>query len=346
VPKITQRGDGRYMATLVIDGKRRCIYGKSREAVRGKLLAHGYKFVTVSNFLQQWQEHVVCTLAPKTRESYESICRVHLVPHIGDCDLQELRPAVLYDLIKKLQQKDLSSRSVYYCMSVLSRSLNWAVRWEMLDKNPVERIKLPTFSYAEVEPLTVEQAKQLLEATRGHRLETLYRFALSLGMRQGELIRLKWDDIQPRKDKEGNIYHVVVVRKAKTKAGRRVIEIPHTLYLSLLRHRLRVTVEKGHAKRWEENGLVFPSAVGTPLKGRNIWRHFKDILQKEGLPQDTRFHDLRHSCAAFLFAQSVDAHTVMRILGHSRISITMELYGHLLPGVSGSAVGKVEELLR
>jgi integrase len=253
---------------------------------------------------------------------------------------------VLYDLIKTLQQKDLSSRSVYYVMSVLSRALNWAVRWEMLDKNPVERIKLPTFSYAEVEPLTVEQAKQLLEATRGHRLETLYRFALSLGMRQGELIRLKWEDIQPRKDKDGNIYHVVIVRKAKTKAGRRVIEIPHTLYLSLLRHRLRVTVEKGHAKRWEENGLVFPSAVGTPLKGRNIWRHFKDILQKAGLPQDTRFHDLRHSCASFLFAQGVDAHTVMKILGHSKISITMELYGHLLPGVSGSAVEKVEELLQ
>jgi integrase len=203
----------------------------------------------------------------------------------------------------------------------------------------VTLIKLPGFAYPEIEPLTVDRARALLNAVRGHRLEALYRLALSLGMRQGELIRLTWNDVDMHR-------RTLVVRQSKTRAGRRTIELPDTLFEALKKHKEHIENEQVYAHHWTDHGLVFPSEVGTPLAARNIFRHFKALLIKAGLPQTIRFHDLRHSCAAFLIAEGVDLHIVKQLLGHSKISITSDFYGHLLPGVGGEALSKIDKLLQ
>lgn len=326
------------MATLTIDGKRKFIYGSSELEVVQKM-REKKKSVTMEDFLYQWYGRVVQQLAPKTQSSYEGIIRLHLIPHIGHHELVKLRPEHLYALIEQLQKKNLSTRTVHYVLSVLSRALNWAVRWEYVEKNVVALIKLPGYAYPEIEPLTVSQARELLNAVRGHRLESLYRLALSLGMRQGELIRLTWNDVDVQQ-------RTIFVRQSKTRAGRRKIELPDTLFETLNKHKEHIENERVYAHHWTDHGLVFPSEVGTPLAARNIFRHFKALLIKVGLPKTIRFHDLRHSCAAFLIAEGVDLHIVKQLLGHSKISITSDFYGHLLPGVGGSALGKVDDLLR
>jgi integrase len=330
------------MATLTIDGKRRFIYGCSDAEVRQKLqkVANtNTKNLTIADFLSQWKDRIILHLSPKTQRSYDGIIRLHITPHVGHYELLQLRPEHLYDLIEQLQRKNLSTRTVHYVLSVLSRALNWAVRWEYIEKNVVTLIKMPRITYKMIEPLTIDQAQALLMMLAGHRLEMLYRLALSFGMRQGELIDLKWGDI----DMQRRLLHI---RKSKTKAGRRTLEMPEPIYDALQQHKVRLDQERVAQDKWSEHGLVFPSNVGTPLQARNIFRHFKGILEKSGLPQTIRFHDLRHSCAAFLIAQGVDLHIVKHILGHSKISVTSDIYGHLLPGVGGSALGKVDDLLR
>lgn len=174
----------------------------------------------------------------------------------------------------------------------------------------------------------------MLDAVAGHRLEVLYRVALSLGLRRGELIALSWDDIDLERGS-------LTVREGKTEASARTLALPKVLCEYLHLHRIRQIEERlAMGPEWSDHNLVFPSEVGTPLNPTNLWRHFKSVLQRAGLP-NMRFHDLRHSCASFLVAQGVHPRVAMQILGHSKISTTMDIYAHVSDDDQRSAVDKV-----
>lgn len=333
---ITKRGDGRWVATVTLDGVKTYVYGNTRKEVKSKLSQQDSMWYskTVESFVAEWLRKMRPAWSHKTYTSYEGEVRNHIIPHIGKIPLQELTPDHIYTLLDTLQREERSTRSINYSVSVLSRALNWGVKWGEVRQNVVKQVALPRYEYRQFTPLTVPQAKQLLNAVKDHRLEMLYRLALSLGMRQGELIRLKWEDI----DMETRTLRV---KESKTRAGRRSLELPEPLYLALVDHRQRQAQEMAGNNQWTEHGLVFPSNVGTPLLARNIHRHFKQALRSAGLPDHVRFHDMRHSCAAFLIAQGVDIHIIKEVLGHSKISVTSDTYGHLLPGVGGAALARV-----
>jgi integrase len=205
----------------------------------------------------------------------------------------------------------------------------------------------------EMRPLSPIQARTLLQTASGNRLDALYVLAVTTGMRQGELLGLGWEDVDPE---EG----VVRVRRTltlakggprltepKTRGSRRSIRLTASAVEALERHRVRQDNEgaaRGH--KWNDWDLVFCTKRGTPIRRDNLHdKHWKPLLRRSGLP-DTRFHDLRHTCATLLLTKGVHPKIVSEMLGHSSVSITLDTYSHVIPGLGEAAASAMEDVLR
>ncbi len=193
----------------------------------------------------------------------------------------------------------------------------------------------PRIEAKEVEVLSTEEVAELLDAVRSDRLAAIYQVALALGLRRGEVLGLRWDDV----DLEGEALAVrqslqrvsgsLELTELKTASSRRTIALPSIITEALRAHRMRHRVERLRAgAAWRDSGLVFTTRQGGPIEPRNLTRHFHRLLDQAGLPR-RRFHDLRHTCASLLLAQGVQARDIMETLGHSRIGTTMDLYAHV-----------------
>ena len=198
---------------------------------------------------------------------------------------------------------------------------------------------------------TFDEARRLLAAAAGDRLEAFYSVALAVGLRRGEALGLTWSDLDLQKG-------ILTVRQAlqrtggklklsetKSASSRRTVPLPVFAIEALKRHRERQRTEREFAgDRWKESGLVFCTSIGTPMEPRNLTRHFHGILQVAKLPR-RRLHDLRHTSASLLLAQGATLHEVKEILGHSQISLTANLYGHGYVEVMRSAVSRMDSVL-
>jgi integrase len=369
------RDDGRWCAVIdlgIINGKRKrkYIYGETRKAVQEQLRAlqreqeAGVRLdaarQSLKQFLEYWLEQsVVPQRRPKTIHSYRQIVRLYLIPTLGSHQLSALTPAHVQLMLNQLRASGsedggpLSTRTIQYVHAVLRRALGRALKLGLVARNVALLADVPQVETHEIIPLSPAQANALLAAVKGHRLEVLYRVALSLGLRKGEIIGLRWSDI----DFEARTLRIVqtvqrisgelIADGPKSKQSKRLLAIPDVLIAALQQHRERQDEEReAMGDLWQDHDLVFPSEVGTPLEPRNLSRHFKSVLRKAELPESTRFHDLRHSCATMLIAQGVHPRVVMEYLGHSQIAITMNTYGHVLPESQREAAAKIDELLR
>jgi integrase len=297
---------------------------------------------TVRQFLEEWLREVVKpNTAPKTYHSYRQMVQLYLIPQLGKYQLNSLRPAHVQTMLNDLSQhgktdgQGLAPRTVQYIRTVLVQALNLAIEWEWLARNVAALTKSPRVPKIEIKPLDRAQARALLAAVAGHRLATLYRVALSLGLRKGEVIGLRWTDVNWEAKTlliSGQIQRVggkLERRVPKTEHSLRTIPLPDALITALRCHQRAQEEERAlMGEKWKEHGLVFPSEVGTPIEPRNLSRHFKSVLKKVGLPQTTRFHDLRHSCATMMLAQGIPLQDVSAVLGHSSISIAADIYDH------------------
>lgn len=182
-------------------------------------------------------------------------------------------------------------------------------------------------------------------------MEVLFSVTLALGLRKGEALGLRWQDI----DWQGRTLRVNIALQRisgklqliepKTDKSRRTLPLPETIEAALKAHRIRQLEEKMLAgDRWQETGLVFTTSIGTPLDARNAVRKFHGLLKKAGLGR-FRFHDLRHSCASLLLAQGVPPRTIMDILGHSQISLTMDTYSHVMSAMIRDAADLMDSIL-
>ena len=195
-----------------------------------------------------------------------------------------------------------------------------------------------------IEPLNIVQARALLEAVQGDPLEALYHIALSLGLRRGEILGLRPEDIRLEQRElriTGTIQRIrgkLVRTTPKTKTSIRTLSLPETVYQRLRDHLERQQTVHPNAQ------YVFVSRRGTAIDPRNLLRRFKKALKHAGLPETIRFHDLRHSCATFLIAQGEHPRVIMAILGHAQISTTMDIYGHVLPETHQAAASKMDTL--
>ncbi|MBV9454497.1 MAG: site-specific integrase [Rubrobacter sp.] len=238
--------------------------------------------------------------------------------------------------------------------AILHKALEQAVKWGIVPRNVCKAVTPPKPSPEEICPLDTEQAKCLLETSRENRLEALYILAVTAGLRIGELLGLKWKDIDT--DAAGGA--VLSVRCTRSQArigptfttpknGRgRNIKLTTRAVEALKRHRARQLEERLNVgSLWYEHDLVFCTTAGKPLDLRNVaTTSFKPLLKKAGLP-DIRFHDLRHTCATLLLSRGHHPKLVQELLGHASVAMTLDRYSHVLPGMGDQTAAAMEAAL-
>jgi integrase len=340
---------GQYGVETAAGRKTRYIYGKRREEVREKLTKAiadrdgGFIFddknMSVGEYMKRWlDDSVRGSVRASTYASYEGQVRRYIVPAIGRIKLGKLTPAHVQHLYREMQDRGLSARTVQYTHAVLRRALKQAKRWGMVDRNVTEDVDPPQLKRDEIQPLDREQTRRLLEAAEGNRLHAFYIVAVTAGLRPGEMLALRWSDV----DLEAGALRINRALSdgefttPKTPRSRRKIELSNTARAALRANRKRQLEEQiKKAGLWKDHGLVFPSTVGTPLSHRNVVRSFKALLKCAGLPASIRLYDLRHTCATLLLNSNIHPKYVQELLGHASIAQTLDTYSHVLEGMDG-----------
>ena len=225
------------------------------------------------------------------------------------------------------------------------------MKWDLVARNVASLARVARVERAEMKYFTPAQARRFLVAVRGNRLEALYILALYTGLCQGEALALRWSDVDLAdatiriRASLQRIGGKLTFVQPKTEKSKRTIALPAAAVEALPAERQRQTEEQhaaGH--QWQEHNLVFASTVGTPLEKSNIDKRFKSILERAGLPK-MRFHDLRHSYASLALSQNEHPKTVQENLGHSQISMTLDIYSHLMPSTKQEAAARMDALL-
>ena len=304
---------------------------------------------TVTELLGQYIEsRRVAGRAPATLLNYSHLAG-RIKKRIGHIRLSDLKPGHLealyaaeladWDARFEAGKKHLSPRTVRHEHDLLRTALKYAVRQGLVVRNPADMVTPPRAPQLEQRVLTPGQVAQLLDTLRPHRLYALIYLAVSTGMRRGELIGLRWGDVdlearrlEVRVQRQYRPGEGVQERETKEHRGVRAIELTEAEVAVLREHRKRQDLERRDLREaWEDPRLVFASELGTPLNPRNVQRFLDLALKKAGLP-DVRFHDLRHTAGTLLMRHDGRVVAAQHRLGHARPSTTLNLYGHALPG--------------
>ena len=359
---IYKRKDGRWTASISMeDRKRKSFYGKTRKEVQeqlkialreqqqGMLMATPQQ--TVEQFLKQWLEDYKAAIRIRSYERYEELVRLHIIPVLGYHQLQKLTPQHVQAFYTKKLKEGLSSTTVNGLHAMLHKALDDAVRYNIIARNVCDAVSPPRRVHYEIQPLSMEQSQQFLMAAKGHSLEARFVLAIITGMRRGEILALKWQDfsqntLQVRRiftRQAGNGY---IEAEPKTEKSRRSILLAPIVVVLLKQHRARQLEAKLKAgSQWQERGLVFCTSLGTPLNPSKVVDRFKTLLKKAGLPA-IRFHDLRHSAASMLLSLEVHPKVVQELLGHNQISMTIDIYSHVLPNMQRDAMTRLNDALQ
>ncbi len=347
------------------DGKRRYVSGKTKEEARKGLrearsnadagLVFDAGKLAVSEYLDRWlTDSVKDTVRQRTYERYESIVRVHIKPEIGRVKLKALTPAHVRALYRQKLDSGLSPRTVNYIHVTLHKALSQAVSDGLVQRNAAQ-VKAPRPEKPEIRPLSSEEARKLIETAYKveDRYAALYLVALHTGMREGELLGLRWEDL----DLDATAPTLQVRRTlSETRTGPkfelpksgkgRSIKLSRKAVEALRSHRARQAQEKLRlGSLWQDNGLVFPTTTGTTMSGTNLLgRHFKPLLKRAELPA-VRLHDLRHTCATILLMAGKHPKYVQELLGHANISITLDTYSHVIEGMDGGLGDAMDDAL-
>ena len=293
--------------------------------------------LTVGQLLDRWLLDVMpLRVSPATLGNYRSVVNNHIRPNLGRKRVSRLTPDDVQHFIRAKLDEGLSTRTVRLLRGVLVQALQHALRQGVVGRNVAALTEGPRLQQQEGRSLTIDEAKMLLKAADGDRLEALYLLMLSTGIRTGEALGLPWSNVNLD---EG----IVVIRQALTKQpgglvigegktgkkGWRTINVPEPVVDSLRRHHVRQKEERAAAgAAWNDRGLVFCTPIGTPVDPDNQRRSFAELTERAGLGH-WHPHELRHSAASLMLAQGVRLEVVSEVLGHESIRITKDVYGHL-----------------
>jgi integrase len=360
---IRQRDNGLWEARLHLpNGKRKSLYGETRQEASRKLAEarrdrdKGLPIVgdkqTVAQYLANWLDMVKPTVRPSTWQRYCELLLLHAVPSFGKVRLSRLSAQHVQSLYAAKLEAGLSPTTVHHLGTVLHGALAKAERLGLVARNVCDLVDVPRMADHEMNVLTPQQVRTLLDGVRGDRLEALYVLAVTTGMRQGELFALRWRDVDLTR---GNLSVRATLRRMKqggyrftppkTKRSQRQITLTQLAIEVLRRHRVRQNSERLESPVWEDVDLVFPNLVGKPLDGPNLLHyHFHPLLKRSGLPR-IRFHDLRHTAATLLLGRGVNPKIVSEMLGHASVGITLDTYSHVLPTMQQSAAAEMDAAL-
>jgi len=359
---ISKRRNGRWRAQISINGRRLSKDHPTKADALAWLretqnkLDQGMNFSgaqsSLSEFLEGWLVTIESSLRPRTVDQYRTTCRLHITPSLGKIRLIELRPEHIQRLYQTKIKAGVGLRTVEMIHVTLHRALDHALKLGLIGRNPTDATTPARPEVKEMKFYDESLVNQFLNAAEGDRNETIYHLAIATGMRQSELLGLLWSDLDWRRrsitvqrqlkrgGKKGDYFST-----PKTRAGRRSILLGNRTFEKLREHYNRQLVERRKmGDRWQENNLIFPSSVGTPLDQYNLYHNFKGLLQRAGLP-DIRFHDLRHTAASLMLNHGIPVIIVSRRLGHSKVSITLDTYGHLIQEMQNEAAELIDELM-
>ena len=362
---ISRRSDGRYQGCLdlgYVDGKRqrKYYYGDTQASVQRQLLEARFgqskgvpviagKSPTLKEFGDLWLSTIVKISAkPRTHAGYSGNFRLHIEPALGRIRLNKLESGRVQQLLASLSAGGLSPATINLILKTLRSMLSNAVKQNLIALNPASSsfITAPRVVRREVTALTPEAARKFLDHCQGERFECAYVLAIVLGMRKGEVVGLRWQDVDldARSMRVNQILQrvyvgsepghktAVLASTPKTASSRRQLMLPEFVVKLLRSHKAHQSAQRLAAgERWmDKTGLVFTDKHGHPIEALSLWLDFKNLLKKAGLPPETRFHDLRHICASLLLAKNVHPKLVQKMLGHSSIAMTLDLYSHVM----------------
>ena len=308
---------------------------------------------TVAEFMQRWLETYVATnTSLRTQQGYLHYVRRHINPTLGHVRLQSLTPSQIQGMYGDMLGKGLSARTVLHCHRVLKGALKHAILWGDLTRSPANGATPPRPEKTELQSWDAETFHKFLTKAVDSQFKDFYHLAVLTGMRRGELCGLKWDDVNldgaqlrvlrtlQRIDGKG-----LVEGQPKTEKSRRTIALGQSA-VEVLR-RVRAVQAENRLKLgdiWQGKGYVFTNEDGTAISGERVSKDFAQIVRSARLPHLT-LHGLRHTAASLMIAGGVHARTIADILGHSTISTTMDIYGHLLSGVQKDALSVLDASL-
>lgn len=309
--------------------------------------------MTVAEYLQQWLSvYAKVNTAPKTYKRYEEIARVHLVPVVGAIPLTKLRPLHIQEVYTRVLQKGLSARTALHCHRVLREALQHALKWQIIPRNPADSVEPPRPHRYEATSLEPDGVKRLFAAADETPYGALIHLALMTGLRQGELLGLRWQHVnlesavlQVRQTCQWLPREGFIFRQPKTYRSARPVALSPASVERLHRHRVQQLQERlAVGPAYQDNGLVFANARGAPVHPTNLRRAWLQIVGRVGLGH-LRFHDLRHTHASLLLQQGIHPKIVSERLGHSSVSITLDTYSHVVPSLQVQAAAGLDELL-
>lgn len=385
---IEKRGKGKWL--LVVDlgtdpgtGKRkrktRMFKGSEREARKelAKWLAEINEGVyieptgmTLEQYLKQWLENRIIEISPHTRRRYKNIVNLRIIPLLGKIRIEEIRPLHLKNFYRKIIEQgrldgkngSLSQESLNYHHRVLHKALDDAVKDELIKKNPADIAKPPKIEEQiidedeeineKIQVLNEKQVSIILEKAKNTPYYALLFVAIRTGLRRGELLGLRWKDIDWDK-KTISVKQTLGYTKdngyffklPKTKKSRRTIKVDADVLTTLKQHRKKIAENKlFFGQQYKDKGLVFCQVDGKPMHPDTPSKWFPKFLEKINLPR-LNFHCLRHTHASLMLKAGADIKQISERLGHSSIQITYDIYSHLYPDKQQEAVDKLQKLL-
>lgn len=360
---IYQRLDGTWRAQVTIDGKRLSFSAKTQKECASWIrktteqidagLTYDGATTTLEKFTNGWLSNVEHSLKPKSIIQYRQITRDYIIPELGKVRLRELRPGQIQALYNRKLKEGVGVRTVQVIHAVLHNALNQAIQLGVISQNPCDLTKPPKPPQKEMQTYDEIQVQRLLIAAKNtdpyH--YALYHLALVTGMRMSELLGIKWQDIdwENRKlkvqrqvgRKSGGKFEFV---ELKTLASRRIIKLGKGTLEILRNHRqLHLARTQKASDSWQESGVVFSSLVGKPIYQSTLLKRFKRLARQAGLPV-IRFHDLRHTAASLMLNNNIPLIRVSRRLGHSKPSLTLDVYGHIMSSKDEEAAELMDDL--
>lgn len=362
--------DGMYVAYARLpSGKKKYTYDKTKTGVAKKLrelqksiesqTVVTARAETVESYLNYWMNvrYEQKQIAESTYRNHQKRMRI-VYPYIGSLKLTKLTGDKLQAMYGRLRaEHNYKPSTIILTHRILNAAFKQAVRWKKMTTNPCQDADAPSSKEEKVEGVVLapEQALALLQEAKGTDIDIFLTLALGTGMRRGELLGLRWamvdlDSKQLRINKTASYipgedgHYKMVERAGKTKTSRRAIALPQFAVDALKVHKIKQLEQRLQSgAKWHNNDLVFCTPVGDFYNVATLRNHFNALLQQCGLPH-MRIHDLRHSAATLLLYLGVPMKVVQEILGHSSITITMDLYGHLLPGMQQDAMNRMDSL--
>ena len=360
-----------------VDGKqkRKSVYGKTKSDVVNRMQAIQYEVIkgtyidpcraTLEEWLIEWLETVARTKVKQTTfENYSTYIYKQIIPKIGHIPLKDLKAMHIQNLYNELlkngrlivrsgkqSQKGLSPRTVHLVHIVLHMAIEYAVKNDMISKNPVNFVTLPDRIKPEIKIFDEKNITNFIKAAKEEHFEVAFLLAICAGLRMGEILGLRWQDV----DFDNKCLHIrqqLTVTKEngltfstpKTRSAIRKINIFNELIEPLKKHKRKQKEQRLSTNIWHNNDLVVCTGIGTPMYPNNLRRNYARMLKENYLPQ-IRFHDLRHTFASYWASKETSVTTLRTVLGHSNAAFTLNTYTHTTDDMVKADAEKVNRAL-